>query len=91
LSSRAVGQAGGAEPLDHRREQRRRNGEIVRRTPGLAEDFLERLEGGRIVVVAVNVAQPPQQLAQDRGLDVFFRLADAVLGALAHLRQVQFR
>ena len=32
--ARVLGQAGGAEPLDHRREQRGRDGEVVRRAPG---------------------------------------------------------
>ena len=31
--ARVAGQAGGAEPLDHRREQRGRDGEVVRRAP----------------------------------------------------------
>ena len=49
-----IGQARGAEPLDDRREQRGRDGEVVRRAPRIAQRLLERLEGGRVVVVAAR-------------------------------------
>ena len=39
--ARLVGQARGAEPLDHRREERGRDGEVVRRAPSVAQRLLD--------------------------------------------------
>ena len=52
--ARVLGQTRGAEPLDHRLEQRRWNGEVVRRAPGIAQRLLERGERRRVVVVAAR-------------------------------------
>src|SRR5450759_4012362 len=38
--ARLIGQTRSTEPFDYRREQRRRNGEIVRRVPGIAQRLL---------------------------------------------------
>jgi hypothetical protein len=46
--ARVVRQAISAEPFDDRREERRRNGEVVRRAPGTAQRLLERREGSRV-------------------------------------------
>ena len=62
--ARVVRQARGAEPRDDRREERRRNGEVVRRAPGVAQRALERREGPRVVVVAVHVPQQGEQVAE---------------------------
>ena len=62
--ARLVGQARGAESLDDRGEQRRRDGEVVRRAPRAGQRLLQRGEGARIVVVALDVAQQGEQVAQ---------------------------
>ena len=56
MTRASLGQARGAESLDDGREQRGRDGEVVGRAPGIAQRFLERREGGRVVVVAAHVA-----------------------------------
>ena len=38
--ARMLGQVRGAEPFDHRREERGRDGEVVRRAPGAAQRLL---------------------------------------------------
>ncbi len=64
MTRASVREARGAEPLDDRREERRRDGEVVRRAPGTAQRLLERREGRRGVVVAVHVPEQGEQVAQ---------------------------
>ena len=45
--ARMLGQARGAEPFDHRREERGRDGEVVRRAPGAAQRLFDRRERAR--------------------------------------------
>jgi hypothetical protein len=60
-----VGRAIGAvELLDHRAEERRRYGEIVRGTLRLAQGSLESLERRRVAVVAVDVAEQALELLE---------------------------
>src|SRR5438445_5616136 len=61
--ARVAGAARSPEPPDHRLEQARRDGEIVERALRRAELSAERLERGRIAVVAAHVAKP---LAESR-------------------------
>src|SRR5882724_6382660 len=56
--ARIAGAARSPEPPDHRLEQARRDGEIVERAFRAAERSAQRLERGRIAVVAAHVAKP---------------------------------
>ena len=59
--ARVLRQPGRAQALDHGLEQRRRNGEVMRRPLRRAERGLQRLEGRRVLVVAADVAQQAEQ------------------------------
>ena len=52
-----LGQPGATESLDHRREQRRRNGEVMRRAARTAECPLESLERAGVAVITIDVVQ----------------------------------
>jgi len=56
--ARVAGAVRSPEPPDHRLEQARRDGEIVERAFRAAERAAQRLERGRIAVVAAHVAKP---------------------------------
>ena len=59
----------GARPgqlLHHGAEERRGNGQVMRGPLGRAQLLAERLEGGRVAVVAVDVAQEAAQLVGRR-------------------------
>ena len=58
-----------AELLDDQPEQRGRDGEVVRRPLGGAELLADGLEGRRVLVVAVDVAQQAAQLVERRGIE----------------------
>src|SRR4029079_9204474 len=53
--ARMVGQAGGAQPFDYGCKERRRDGEVVRRSLGIFQRLLERLERTQGFVIAVHV------------------------------------
>jgi hypothetical protein len=86
--ARLIRQACSAEPLDHRLEQCGRDGQIVRRAPGIPQCLLERIEGAWLVVVAVDVAQQGEQMAQGRPIIDGSCFTDPVLGVLLQLRQI---
>ena len=67
--ARAVGAARGGELLHDRAEQRGRDGEVVRRPLRGAERLAQRLEGGRVGVVAVDVPQQAAELLERRGVE----------------------
>ena len=73
-----------AQTLDHRGEQRRRNGEIERGPRRAAKHGLQCIEGGHIVVVAIDVIEQCQQ-ALERGGVVDAALVVFVHQALAHV------
>src|SRR5947208_16037742 len=56
--ARVAGAARSPEPPDHGLEQARRDGEVVERAFRAAERSAQRLERGRIAVVAAHVAKP---------------------------------
>ena len=89
--ARLIGQAGGAEPLDDRREQRGRDGEVVRRAPGIAQRLLERLEGVRVVVVAAHVPEQGEEPVEGVAVVDPAGLRDAVRRALAQLLEAPLR
>ena len=84
--ARVLGQAGLAQALDHRLEQRGRHREVVRRALGALERLLQRVEGLGLVVVAADVADRLLQLVE-RGavVDAAAFLLDRVAHALVHL------
>lgn len=55
-----VGQSCATQSFDHRREQQRRNGEVVRRAARTAECSLERLERAGVPVITIDVTQQRQ-------------------------------
>ena len=61
---RLIGEAGSPESLDHGREQRRGDREIVRRPSRPPQLALERREGQRVVVVAGDVPEERQESAE---------------------------
>ena len=64
-----VAQLALAELLHHQPEQHRRNGEVVRRALGRAELLADGLKRGRVVVVAVDVAQQAAELVEGRRIE----------------------
>ena len=64
--ARMLGQARGAESLDHRLEQRRRNGEVVRRAPRLPSACLMRRERLRVVVIPAHIPEQGQKMVEAR-------------------------
>jgi hypothetical protein len=73
------------EGLDHRAEQARRNGQIVRRPRGTPQGLAQPVEGDRILVITVDVAQPLHQRGECRLIDAPAVLLEAVAGALPQL------
>ena len=80
--ARVLGQARGAQALDHGLEQRGRDGEVVRRPLGRAERRLERREGRRVLVVAADVAAAATAACRTPLVVDAARLLDAVAHAL---------
>ena len=56
-----LGQAGRAEAADHRGEKRRRDRQVVGRALSIAQGALQRLEGGRVLIVADHVMKQRHQ------------------------------
>jgi hypothetical protein len=76
-----------AELLHDQLEERRRDGEVVRRPAGRAELFADSLERRLVRVVAVDVAQQTAQLAERRGIEASV-LLEAVLGTGVELLEL---
>ena len=83
--ARAVGAPRLGELLAHGLEHARRDGEVVQRMARGAEHVAQRSEGGGVVVVAVDVAQQTEELAEGVGIDVLAGLLEAVLRARLQL------
>ena len=62
--ARALGAARFVEALDHGGEHAGRDGQVVRGMLRRAEQFAQRREGGRIVVIAVDVLQQLDQFGE---------------------------
>ena len=73
-----------AELLDDPAEENGRDREVVRRPRRAAQLFPDRREGGRVVVVAVDVPEEARQLREGRWVEAAV-LLEAVLGAGLHL------
>ena len=86
-----VGQIRGAQPRDHRLEERRRDGQVVRRAPATAQRRLDGREGVRVVIVAADVPEQRQQMAEGTLVRDPARPLDAVFHALAQLRETPLR
>ena len=86
---RAVRAAGLLQVLRHHTEQFGRDRQVVQRPLRLAQRLLQPLERGRVVVVAVDVAQLRRQLRERRLVDgaalLLCRLRQAVVRTLAQL------
>ena len=67
--ARAVGAARLGQLFHDQPEQRGRDGEVVRRPLRRAELFADGLERGRVVVVAVDIAQQAAQLVERRRIE----------------------
>ncbi len=55
--ARVLGQTRGAKALDHRLEERGRDGQVVCRTPGAAQLLFYRRERARVLVVAAHIPE----------------------------------
>lgn len=86
--ARIVGTARFGKLSRHGPEQNRRDRQIVHRLLGVTEFLAQRLERGRIVVVAVHVAQLAQHLDEDFRLRVAAMRLDAFLRALFELVEI---
>jgi hypothetical protein len=64
--ARALGAARAGELLDDGTEQRRRDGQVVRRPPGVAGQLAQGDEGRRVGVVARDIAQQPGKMLEIR-------------------------
>src|SRR5450759_4432517 len=89
--ARVLGQARGAEPFDNRREQRGRDRKVMRWASGIAQRPFERLERGEVVVVAVDVAQQGEKMAESAPVIDPAELFYAVRRPSAKLRQAPLR
>ena len=65
-----AGQAGGSQAADDRGKQRGWNGEVEGRALRAVQRTPERLEGGGVLVVAIDVLQDRQQAVQRTLVDV---------------------
>ena len=81
--ARMLGQVRGTEPFDHRREERGRDGEVVRRAPSATQRLLDRRERARVVIVPAHVAEQGQKLVEGALVIDPARSRDAVLHAVA--------
>ena len=83
---RLVSQARSAELLDHRGEEKRRDGQVVRGTGGFTQSLLQRCERVRILVVTVHVPEPGQQgLEHAPIVDATVAVRDALRGAITQV------
>src|SRR6185312_9022040 len=67
--ARATGQSFATEPLDHGREQRGRNSQVMHRTASTAEYTPQRLERARVAVVTIDILHERQQPVQSVAVD----------------------
>ena len=89
---RVVGQAGSAELLDDRGEEKRWDGQVVRGTGGFAKGLLQRRERVGILVVPVHVPKPGQQVTERAPVvDATSTVGDAVLCEVAQLLEIPAR
>ena len=81
-----------AEALDHRREQRGWNGEVVGRAPRGAEHLPQRAEGAGVTVITIDILKERQQPVE--GVDVVDACVgpfNAVARTVTKLRQTPLR
>ena len=62
--ARMLGQVRGAEPCDHRREERGRDGEVVRRAPSATQRLFDLRERALVLIVPAHVAEQGQKLVE---------------------------
>src|SRR5579872_389822 len=76
--------------FDHEAKERRRNGQIMRRPLRFAELPSQGLKSGRVRIIAINVSQQVNKLAESCGINpaVFFQ---AVVSAGPELVEVPTR
>ena len=87
----AFAQRRALEALNHRRKQRWRNGQVERRPPRAAQGEAQRIEGGRVLVIAADVVQRRQEAFECAGRHVDAGLPDAGTGSSAQLLIAQLR
>ena len=82
-----LGATRAAESLNHRAEQTRRNGQVVRRSRRVAKGFSQLLVRCRILIVAVDVLELLQEFAERRLIHASPVLAEALTGPRPQLLQ----
>ena len=85
--TRAAGQPFATEPLDHGREQRGRDGQVVHRMTRTAQDPPQRLERAGVAVVTIDVLHQRQQPVQGSVAGAGTGLRDAVPRMVTKLRK----
>ena len=86
-----IGQVGGAEPCDHRRKERGRDGEVVSRAASATQRLVDLRERAPVVIVAAHVTEQGQKMVQGMLVIDPARSLDAVLHAIAQIRQAPLR
>ncbi len=89
--ARMFGQVRGAECRDHLREERGGNGEVMRRAQSAAQRLFDLRERALVVIVPAHVAEQRHQLVQSASIIDPARSLDAVLHAIAQIRQTPLR
>ena len=64
MTRASIGQARGAEPRNHRREERGRNGQVVRRAASAAQRLLDLRERVPVVVVPAHVTEQREKMVE---------------------------
>ena len=89
--ARMLGQVRGAEPFDHRLEERGRDGEVVRRAPSATQRLFYRRERARVVIVPAHVPEQGQKMVEGALVIDPARSLDAVRHAFVQTRQTPLR
>ena len=89
--ARLVGQTRGTESFDHRSEQRGRDGEVMRRAPGIPQRLPKRRERVRVVVITAHIPEQGKQVVKSAPVIDPAGLPDAVRRPFAQLRQAPLR
>ncbi len=89
--ARMLGQLRGAEPANHRLEERRRNGQIMCRTPRVTERLFDRREGFGVLVIAAYILELVKKKSERAFVIDAARPLDAVRHALVQALQTPLR
>ena len=89
--ARMLGQVRGTEPFDHRLEERRRDGEVVRRAPSVTQRLPYRRERALVIIIPTHVLELGQKMVEGALVIDPARSVYAVRHAFAQTRQTPLR